>query len=316
MESDEETIMRSRLFQAITLLAVVSGLGTLACDLSTLGIASNSKPQVTIQSPVANANFKEGDDVLVQSTSVDSGGIVRVELGVDGATVQTDVPPVAKQASFTLVQKWKAAAGTHTIGVRAFNAAGIASDPALLTILVAPGFAAQPTIPLTLQTIIPPIGVTSPTAPLVSAAPTLASILPTATRTPTRIPVTPTINAPPGIWAISIRTDPSAPKRTLPVRFYVTFLNTTGTLASISLRIRIFEPDKRNSFGDTTPVPLTLPMGMSEQPSSDNWRVTGPGDCIPFFARAFSVDPNTKAESEFLKPDSSGGPAASFQVCP
>jgi hypothetical protein len=307
--------MRSRLFPAITLLAIVSGLGTLACDLSTLGIASNSKPQVTIQSPVPGSNYKEGDDILVQSTSVDSSGIVRVELGVDGATVQTDAPPVAKQASFTLVQKWKATAGTHTVGVRAYNSGGTASDPALLTIVVGPSIAVQPTAPFALQTPVQPMGMTSPTAPIVVGAPTLAIAQPTATRVPTKPPMTATPSAPPGLWALSIRTDPN-PKRGSFIQFYVTFLNTTGSVQYVRWRIRIFEPDKKNSFGDNTPIDSTIPVGTSEQTSSNNWRVTGPGDCLPFFARAFSVNVDSKAETEFLKPDSSGGPAASFQVCP
>jgi hypothetical protein len=125
-----------------------------------------------------------------------------------------------------------------------------------------------------------------------------------------------TISAPPGVWATSIRVDPAKPTRGQPVNFFVTFLNTSGSAQTYRWRIRVFEPDKKNSFGDTATVDTTLPQGISEQASASNWKVTGPGDCITFFARVFWVDFSSKQETEFVKPDQSGGPASQFQVCP
>lgn len=303
--------MRSRLFKAFATWLTVASLGMLACDLSTLGLAQATKPQVTITAPTAGSQFRDGDTVSVTSTSTDSAGIVRVELAVDGATVRTDTPPVLQgQKSFPVIQTWKATAGVHTLSVRAYNAANAASDPAIVSITVTPA-AAEPTVVPTLAVGIPPLG-TLPT--LAPAEPTSNA---TATkRPPTKVPATPTINAPPGVWATAIRVDPTAPKRGQGVKFIVSFLNTTGTQQGFRWRVRIFEPDKRNSFGDTTPLDSSIPPGASELVSSDNWKVTGPGDCLAFFARVFQVDPNSKQESEFIKPDQSGGPAAGFQVCP
>jgi hypothetical protein len=315
--------MRTRSLPTFLLVILAASLGMLACDVSTLtttlGVGAPSKPQVVIQSPLPGAQFREGDDVMIQSTSTDPNGIVRVELAVDGATVRTDAPPIAQgQISFSLVQRWKATAGAHMLSVRAYNASGAASDPALVSISVAPSGTVPPLgISPTTQVGLPPLG-TTPTvigipATLTPGEPTVA---PT-TRPPTRPPPTATtITAPPGVWATAIRVEPKAPKRGQFVTFFVTFLNTTGGSRDYRWRIRIYEPDKKNSFGDTAPLNHTLPPGLAEFASADNWRVTGPGGCLDFIARAFAVDPETKQETEFSKPDQSGGPATGFQVCP
>ena len=312
--------MRKRSFQTVLLLILFSSLGLLACDVSTLtslGLGS-TKPQVTIQLPLTGAQFHEGDDVSVQSTATDKSGIVRVELSVDGAVVRTDAPPIAQgQTSFSLIQVWKAIPGNHTLSVRAFNASGAASDPALVAITVASAAAALPS--LTAAPTLPPLGGTL-VNPAILLTPTLSpngatSAPPTATKT--RAPTaTATISAPPGVWVISIRVDPVKPTRGQPATFFVTFLNTTGSAQTYRWRIRVFEPDKKNSFGDTATVDTSLPLGTSEQASANNWKVTGPGDCLTFLARVFSVDFSTRQETEFIKPDQSGGQAIQFQVCP
>lgn len=307
--------MHSKFIRAILLLIILASMGVLACDVSTVtnlvGLSAPTKPQVTILSPTNNAQFNEGDEIQVQSTSTDPKGIVRVELLVDGVTVATDVSPVPQgQTLFNLIQRWKATPGQHTIGVRAYSASGVASDPALVTIVVVPAVV-QPTSPPTL--VQPPFG-TTPTLPRPTM--TAPSTIPTATRAPTRPPASPTISAPPGVYATAIRVEPKDPKRGQFVKFVVTFLNTTTMPQAYRWRIRIFEPDKRNSFGDTAPVDTTFPVGLSEHASAENWRVTGAGDCMQFFARVFWIDPGTRQETEFSKPDGSGGPATAFQVCP
>jgi hypothetical protein len=314
--------MRKRSFQTVLLLILFASLGLLACDVSTLTSLGGgaTKPQVTIQVPLAGAQFREGDDVSVQSTSTDKSGIVRVELSVDGAVVRTDAPPIAQgQTSFSLIQVWKATAGNHTLSVRAFNASGAASDPVLVAITVAPAAAALPSS--TAAPTLPPLGGT-PVNPAILQTPTLSpgglDATPTK-RPPTKVPPTPTptISAPPGVWGVSIRVDPVKPTRGQPVTFYVTFLNTTGSPQGYRWRIRIYYPDNmKNSFGDTTPLNTTIPVGISEQASDNGWKVTGPGDCMSWLARVWVVDPTTKQETEFLKPDQSGGPATQFQVCP
>lgn len=301
---------------------VLAGIGVLGCDLSTLtslGLGGGGKPQVTIQSPAAGASFNEGDSVAVQSTSTDSKGIVRVELSVDGTVVRTDAPPIPQgQTSFSVIQAWTAAAGSHTLSVRAYNASGGASDPALVAVTVAAAQAVAPTPEATLT----PLGGTAAN-PAIDLTPTLeptgdtpTPTGPTRTRTPSR---TPTVNAPPGVYATSIRLDPTTAYRGQNVTFYVTFLNTTGTQQGFRWRIRIYTPDNsKNSFGDTAPLNNTINVGTSELASDNGWAVRGAGGCMDLIARVFQVDPDTKQETEFVKPDRSGGPAVGFRggSCP
>ena len=306
--------MRSRSFRAIMLFFAVTSLGVLACDLSTFSLGAAAKPQVTILAPAAGAQFSEGEELQIQSLATDPAGIVRVELAVDGAAVATDVPPIPKgQTTYTLIQRWKATPGTHTVSVRAFNAAGAASDPALLSVAVAPA-GAQPTA-LPTQVVQPPIGAPSPTLPQPVVTQPSAPVA-TATRAPTRPPASPTINAPSGfVFATAIRVDPIAPKRNQIVKFWVTFLNTTGAPQLYRWRILIYPPDSKNAKGDTATVDTTIPVGTSEFASADNWTIRGPGDCEQYFARVYWLD-DSRNPNEFLKPDRSGGPATQFAICP
>lgn len=314
--------MRTGSFRFVLIGILVASLGLLACDLSTitsLGLGSASKPQVTIQSPTAGASFIEGDSVTVQSTATDSKGIVRVELSVDGAVVRTDAPPVPQgQTSFSVIQTWTATAGNHTLSVRAYNASGGASDPALVAVTIAPSQAAAPTAEATLM----PLGET-PVNPAIQLTPTLSPsgdtpVAPGPTRTRAPSP-TPTINAPPGVYATSIRLDPAKPGRNENVTFYVTFLNTTGTQQGFRWRIRIFKNDgSKNSFGDTAPLNNTINVGSSELASDNGWAARGPVGCLDLVARVYSVDPSTKQESEFHKPGLDAGPTTEFHAgdCP
>ncbi|MCL4486914.1 MAG: Ig-like domain-containing protein, partial [Chloroflexi bacterium] len=222
--------MRTRSMAIGGLIMLATCLSVLACDLGalpSLGLGGSSKPQVTIQAPAAGSQFHEGDDVPVQSVSTDPNGIVRVELSVDGSVARTDSPPISQgQTSFSVIQTWKATSGNHTLSVRAYDAAGAASDPALVAITVT---ASSASIPSPTLSGIPPLGGT-PVNPATLLTPTLGPtettpIAPAATRTRA---ATPTISAPPGVWAVSIRVDPADPKNNNPVKFWVTFLNTTG----------------------------------------------------------------------------------------
>lgn len=117
------------------------------------------KPTVIIASPPSGSQFRENEEVAVQSTSTDSSGITRVELQVDGTVVRTDPSP-SPQVSFTLIQTWKATPGTHTLSVRAYNTAGVVSDPAAVLISVAQ--VAVPVPPATAFAL--PTGAVTPTA--------------------------------------------------------------------------------------------------------------------------------------------------------
>lgn len=163
--------MHSRTVRVFALVVTLS-LTLLACDVG--GFVGSTKPTVIIVSPPSGSQFHDGDDVTIQTTSTDSSGVARVELLVDGAVVRTDSAP-SPQVSFPLVQTWKAKNGTHTLSVRAYNAANSASDPAAVSVTVS---AAEPTTAPTLVVSIPTL---APTAVPATKAPTAAPSGATAT---------------------------------------------------------------------------------------------------------------------------------------
>lgn len=299
--------MHSRSFLTLLLPILVTSLGVLACDLSTL---TGAKPQVQIQSPSNGSQFREGETITIQSISTDPAGIVRVELAVDGAAVATDAPPIPTgQTNFNLVQKWKATAGAHTITVRAFNASGTASDPAIVSISVASS--SVPSTTPTAQAGLPP-GVQTPAG---LTPPPLGEASPTPTRRPpTRVPPTPTSAAPPGVYALAIRLDPPAPKLNQFVTFYVTFLNTAGEAKKYRWFVKIYKPEERNSFGETAKLDHDIAIGRTELASPNNWRVGG-FECQPYFARAFWIDTISNIVTEFLTPEGQSVNQG-FNVCP
>lgn len=109
---------------------VVLAIGVPAC-------ATESKPTVVIVSPPSGSDFRDGEEVAIQSVATDAKGIVRVELIVDNVIVRTDAAPSPQgQPTLNLIQKWQATPGTHTIVVRAYNTANAMSDPVAISINV------------------------------------------------------------------------------------------------------------------------------------------------------------------------------------
>jgi len=145
------------LFSAI--LVIIIGLVATACT-AVSGPAVN--PIIVMNSPLNNAQFREGDQVTVQSTSTDQSGIVRVELSVDSNVVRTDPLP-KPQTTAIIVQTWTATAGTHTITVRAVNTSDVSSAPASIAISVAPVIPATPAPLVITATPIPPVQVVTVT---------------------------------------------------------------------------------------------------------------------------------------------------------
>jgi len=138
-------MMNQKTFRAVRMFLLVLSLGALACDLGdATALLGGSKPEVVIVSPPSGSIYHEGEEVAVQSTSSDTKVIVRVELIVDGAVVRSDPSPAA-QPKFTIIQTWKATQGSHTISVRAYNGSNTGSDPAAISINVAPSIALNAT---------------------------------------------------------------------------------------------------------------------------------------------------------------------------
>lgn len=115
-----------------------------ACGLS----GGSTKPTIVIQSPADGSQLREGDLVPIQSAANDPSGIVSIDLTVDGVTARTDKPQsTPDHALYSLTQTWKATAGKHTLGVRAFNPSGAASDLVTIAVTVSASEAVVPTIP-------------------------------------------------------------------------------------------------------------------------------------------------------------------------
>ncbi len=129
---------------------------------------SPSKPSVIIVSPPSGSVFQSNDEIKVQAVATDAAGVTRVELLVDNEIVKVDPSPTAQgQPNFNLVQSWKATQGAHTLVVRAYNAAGVASDPVAISVNV--------------------------TQALAPATPTLVALVPTATPVPNTATATSTV---------------------------------------------------------------------------------------------------------------------------
>lgn len=166
--------MNLNLSRRLRLVFLALSFGALACDLGDVtAMLGGSKPDVAIVSPPSGSIYHEGEEVAVQSTANDAKGIVRVELIVDGAVVRSDPSP-APQPKFTIIQTWKATQGAHTISVRAYNGSNTGSDPAAISINVAPGIALNAT----------PTSAAVPTAGAPAATLTSPPPPPTVTGTP------------------------------------------------------------------------------------------------------------------------------------
>lgn len=146
--------MLSPCFRRIAAIAVLLPLvaGILGCELP--GLGGGPKPMVAILSPASGTQVKAGEIVAIQSSATDVKGVARVELWVDGSLVRSDLSP-QQQPAFTVTQEWTAAVlGSHSLTVKAYNAAGRVSDPATVTVNVIEEVTATP-IPLARVTLPP-----------------------------------------------------------------------------------------------------------------------------------------------------------------
>lgn len=154
-------------------------------------------PSVMIDSPPSGTTVEVGQEVTIQSTSTDAGGVTKVELWVDEALVHTDSSPVAKgQTPFSVLQSWTPLSpGEHTIVVKAYNAAGQVGESEAMTLSVVEAIAEASPTPSLEATETPTLAVASPTptstpmaTPTFISTPTGATPTPTNTATPTSTP--------------------------------------------------------------------------------------------------------------------------------
>ena len=123
--------------------------GVTACSLP--GLDQNNgdiPPSAAISSPANNQTVELGQEIQVQSVSVDTEGIIKVELVVDDQVVWIDSNAQPEpNTPFIVNQPWTPeTAGPHTIQIRTTNKANVTGVSAPLTIeVIDSSVAATPT---------------------------------------------------------------------------------------------------------------------------------------------------------------------------
>jgi hypothetical protein len=97
-------------------IAVLLGLSVLACSIGAPTVES-SKPVVEILSPPSGSRVSPGEEVEVVYSATDSIAVVRVELVLEGKTVDSQSSPTSKgQPSLTGILRWTpTTSGVYTL---------------------------------------------------------------------------------------------------------------------------------------------------------------------------------------------------------
>lgn len=109
---------------------------SLACSVGRNATSALDAPSVSIATLLPGQTAQVGEQVSVESTSVDADGIQRVELWVDDIKVRIDNNP-GMDSPYLVSQSWQGnAPGAHVIVIKAFDAKGIQgeSEPVVITL--------------------------------------------------------------------------------------------------------------------------------------------------------------------------------------
>ncbi len=91
----------------------------------TIEVEDTAAPSVVIESPASGASVRRGTRLEVESTAVNSDGIARVELYVDGQRIHTANNPNPRNRSWTVAQPYAAdVTGSHILTARAYDSNG------------------------------------------------------------------------------------------------------------------------------------------------------------------------------------------------
>jgi hypothetical protein len=164
---------------------------------------------------------------------------------------------------------------------------------------------------------LPTVAATIPStgAPATAAAATPTVVATIASGVPPPAPTnTAAPSYPPGVYVTRLRISPAQPKRGDLVTFTATFVNSTGTPQTYKWLVQIYDANTNKGFGETAVQLVTVPPGAHDIASASNWKVTGGGPCLSFYAQAQFQDVN-RNRHPFT---STGGGVVSytFQVCP
>ncbi|MGB8644101.1 MAG: Ig-like domain-containing protein [Anaerolineae bacterium] len=210
-----------RLVLVVLSILVLASLA--ACDALFGGPAATSKPVVTITAPENGATVGLSERVTVRASAQAVRGIMRVEMRVNDAAVDSLTLFVAS-SQFDYQKSWTfTAIGQHRVTLVAYDSAGEASDPVTIlvnVVAVVPSLTPTPVTP-TLTPYVVYVTATSQPAATRTSTPYVVYVTatshPTVTRTSTPYvlyvtatrPPTPTPTATP--WRIYVTATPPTP---------------------------------------------------------------------------------------------------------
>lgn len=169
----------------------------------------------------------------------------------------------------------------------------------------------------------PPTPIVTATTSLTPTATFKTPVAPkaTATKKPAGTPApsaTATPNVPPGVYAVKIDTVPANASIGSTMGFNVTFLNTTGTMQTYMVMVKVFKcPEQcqvfKNSYGETLRASSNIATGTSEFATSQNINL-GIGLNCDLVAIPYYVDPVNQQVVPF--PSLKGNPLYQpFKIC-
>lgn len=117
------------------LVSVALVVGILACGVCRRG-QPTGQPTVRLLSPPDGTQIAVNRQIYVQARAFARGNVSRIDFAVNGNSIGSQSPS-GSQRLFAAAQPWTASsAGTYTLAVTAYDAAGQASAPAQVTITV------------------------------------------------------------------------------------------------------------------------------------------------------------------------------------
>lgn len=127
-------------------IALLLGLSVLACNIGA-PTEESSRPTVEILSPPSGSRVSVGEEVEVLYRATDSIAVVRVELQVEGQTVDLQSSPTSEgQPSLTGILRWTpTTAGVYTLLVYADNRDEVGSEGVGVEIIVEEGISSEAT---------------------------------------------------------------------------------------------------------------------------------------------------------------------------
>lgn len=168
----------SRNHRGIAIVGILLA-ASLACSIGQRATPTVGGPTVTLTAPLPGQTAPVGEPLSVNSTSVDTDGVARIELWVEGKLFRVDSNPDIS-SPYIVQQTWLSdEPGTYVIVVKAFDAQGAEgqSEPVTITLETATQLAKEPE-EVTQETPTP-AGLATATTPLVPT-----STLPPAPKSP------------------------------------------------------------------------------------------------------------------------------------